>query len=404
MFKKIVYSIFLSFLFLVSGNAFAQEKNIVNVYFFWGSGCPHCSNEKPFLERLEKENGHIRINRYEVWESKENLDLLVRIGEELGINVSGVPLTLVGDESFVGYSEGYTSKQIEDRIAYCSVDRCNDFVASLAGLETLGGNAVIEEEIPVSLKERALPESINLPILGNIDIKKFSLPVLTVILGALDGFNPCAMWTLLFLISLLLGMKDRKRMWILGGAFIVSSAFVYFMFMVAWLNLLLFLGFIVWVRMAVGSLALIGGGYNIREYFMSQTAGCKITGSEKRQAVFEKLKKITQENSFWLALVGIVLLAFAVNLVELICSAGLPAVYTQVLALSELSSLQYYLYISLYIFVFMLDDLIVFLIAMCTLEMVGVTTKYAKWSHLIGGILMIIIGFLLFFRPDLLMF
>lgn len=404
MFKKIVYSIFLSFLFLVSGNAFAEEKNIVNVYFFWGNGCPHCANEKPFLEKLEKENDYIRINRYEVWESKENLDLLIKIGKELGISVSGVPLTLVGDESFVGYSEGYTSKQIADRISYCSINKCDDRVAFLTGLENLAANDAIKEKTLVSSKEKILPESINLPIFGDINIKNFSLPVLTVILGALDGFNPCAMWTLLFLISLLLGMKDRKRMWILGSTFIASSALVYFMFMVAWLNLLLFLGFIVWVRMAVGFFAIIGGGYNIREYFMSQTAGCKVTGSEKRQAVFEKLKKITRENSFWLALVGIVLLAFAVNLVELICSAGLPAVYTQVLALSELSSLQYYLYISLYIFVFMLDDLIVFLIAMCTLEMVGITTKYAKWSHLIGGILMIIIGFLLFLRPDLLMF
>ena len=130
----------------------------------------------------------------------------------------------------------------------------------------------------------------------NINIKNFSLPLLTVILGGLDGFNPCAMWTLLFLISLLLGMENKKRMWILGSAFIISSALVYFMFMVAWLNLLLFLGFIVWVRISVGSLALIGGGYNIREYFMSQTAGCKITGSEKRQAVFEKLKKLMNIN------------------------------------------------------------------------------------------------------------
>ncbi|HBM45807.1 MAG: hypothetical protein UT05_C0002G0035 [Parcubacteria group bacterium GW2011_GWF2_38_76] len=401
MFKKIIFSIFLFSLFLIPGYIFAQEnKNIVNVYFFWGNGCPHCANEKPFLDKIEKENEYVHINRYEVWENKENLDLLINIGKELGVNVSGVPLTLVGDESFVGYAEGYTSKQIEDRIAYCSTNKCKDSVASLAGLETSNGDG----EVLASFTKKEIPESINLPIVGNINIKNFSLPLLTVILGGLDGFNPCAMWTLLFLISLLLGMENKKRMWILGSAFIISSALVYFMFMVAWLNLLLFLGFIVWVRISVGSLALIGGGYNIREYFMSQTAGCKITGSEKRQAVFEKLKKITQENSFWLALVGIVILAFAVNLVELICSAGLPAVYAQVLALSELSSLQYYLYISLYIFVFMLDDLVVFFIAMYTLEMVGITTKYTKWSHLIGGLLMVIIGFLLILRPDLLMF
>lgn len=403
--KKISILFFALFIFLSYTPALAQENTKLNLYFFWGNGCPHCANEKPFLDKLENEfNDSIEIHRYEVWGDKNNLDLLVKIGKELNLDISGVPLTIIGNEAFVGYSEGYTSKQIEDRVAYCLENICIDSVAGLAGLNgkiTIGEPA---KEITSTPKEKVIPETIDLPLLGVTNIKNFSLPLLTIVLGGLDGFNPCAMWTLLFLISLLLGMEDRKRMWILGGAFIVSSAFVYFMFMVAWLNLLLFLGFIVWVRMGVGSLALIGGGYNIREYFLSQNAGCKVTGSEKRRAVFEKLKNITQNSSFWFALVGIIILAFAVNLVELICSAGLPAVYTQVLALSNLSALQYYLYISLYIFVFMLDDLIVFFIAMWTLQMTGITTKYTKWSHLIGGLLMVLIGFLLIFRPDLLMF
>ena len=106
----------------------------------------------------------------------------------------------------------------------------------------------------------------------------------------------------------------------------------------------------------------------------------------------------------YLALVGIVVLAFAVNLVELICSAGLPAVYTQVLFLSNLARWQYYFYILFYIFIFMLDDLLIFFIAMTTLRLTGLTTKYSRWSHLIGGILMLIIGLLLIFKPEWLMF
>ena len=85
-------------------------------------------------------------------------------------------------------------------------------------------------------------------------------------MGALDGFNPCAMWTLLFLISLLLEIENRKRMWILGTAFIVASASVYFLFMSAWLNLILFLGFVIWIRMFIGIMALLGGGYSLKEF------------------------------------------------------------------------------------------------------------------------------------------
>lgn len=91
-----------------------------------------------------------------------------------------------------------------------------------------------------------------------------------------------------------------------------------------------------------------------------------------------------------------------VNLVELVCSAGLPAIYTQVLALSKLANWQYYLYIFIYVFFFMIDDLIVFSIAMLTLENTGITTKYSKYSRIIGGLIMILIGYLIIFKPNLL--
>ena len=108
--------------------------------------------------------------------------------------------------------------------------------------------------------------------------------------------------------------------------------------------------------------------------------------------------------SLILALIGIVLLACAVNLVELVCSAGLPAIYTQVLSLSNLPTWQYYLYLLVYVLIFMADDLFIFLTAMATLRATGLQTKYTHLSRLIGGILMVLIGLLLIFRPDLLMF
>ncbi|MBU0572219.1 hypothetical protein KKH23_00940 [Patescibacteria group bacterium] len=247
-------------------------------------------------------------------------------------------------------------------------------------------------------------ESLTLPILGTIQTANLSLPVLSVVIGLVDGFNPCAMWTLLFLISLLLGMKDRRRMWILGTTFIITSAFVYFLFLTAWLNFFLILGFVFWVRIAIGLVALGAGIYNLRDYYINRDGACKVTGDEKRKKTFDKLKNITHEKKFILAFGGIILLAFAVNLVELVCSAGLPAVYTQILSINDLPSGQYYLYILIYIFFFMIDDLFVFAIAMITLHAVGVQSKYARLSRLIGGILMLIIGGLLLFKPEILMF
>jgi hypothetical protein len=150
--------------------------------------------------------------------------------------------------------------------------------------------------------------------------------------------------------------------------------------------------------------ALFGGGYSLREFFVNKDSGCKVVGAEKKRKTFDRMKEVVHQNSLWLALGGIILLAFAVNLVELICSAGLPAIYTQVLALNDMATWKYYLYILGYIFFFMLDDLIIFFIAMTTLRVTGITTKYTRVSRLIGGLLMLIIGLLMIFKPELLMF
>lgn len=367
----------------------------VNLYFFWANGCPHCAHEEEFLKKLQQKYSGLEIHYLEVTQNKENLELLKKVGQELNANISGVPFTVIGEQYFSGYSEQTTGAAIEEAVKCAIRDGCFDTV----------GNLISPAASDSKLSEKnKMPEKINVPFLGEMETKNLSLPALTVIIGVLDGFNPCAMWVLIFLISLLLGMEDRKRMWLLGSIFIASSAFVYFLFMSAWLNLILFLGFIVWVRIAIGLTALIGGGYNLKEYFTNKEAACKVTSGNKRQKTFGKLKDITQQEKLWLAIGGIILLAFAVNLVELICSAGLPAVYVQILTLTNLPAWQYYAYLVLYIFFFMLDDLIVFFAAMKTLQITGVTTKYTRASHLIGGIIMLIIGILLIFKPGLLMF
>lgn len=404
MFKKFLFSLFFFILLAVPGqNILAQAADDINIYFFWGEGCPHCEKERPFLEKLERQYPEVKVYDYEVWKNSENRRLLIDFGKQLNANASGVPFTVVGKKYFIGwYDEKSTGAAIEEAVLCALKNSCRDIGQEVLSLKNQPEENQ-DEDCDCEDEKSPIPQKINVPLLGEIETKNFSLLLLTIVLGAMDGFNPCAMWTLLFLISLLLGMKDRKRMWILGSAFIIASAAVYFLFMAAWLNLILFIGFIVWIRVLIGLLALGGSVYNLREFFINK-AGCKVTSGEKRQRVFEKLKAITQKKQFWLALGGIIILAAAVNLVELICSAGLPIVFTQVLALSNLAKWQYYLYMLLYIFVFMLDDLFVFFVAMTTLRMTGVTTKYTRFSHLIGGILMAIIGILLIFKPEWLMF
>ena len=389
--KKILTFIFASLFaatLFFTPNSFAAENKII---FFWAEGCPHCEAESRYLEKVSQNYPSLKIEKYEVSRNRENQQLLIDWSKKLNFDANGVPVTIIGDQYFLGYQEGLTDKKIETALGNLG------YVTGVEG-EVCKIDEACEDE------NQANNQKIILPFIGEIETKNFSLPALSIIIGALDGFNPCAMWTLLFLISLLLGMKDKKRMWILGSAFIVASAAVYFVFMAAWLHLLLFIGLIATFRIIIGLVALGGGLYNLKDFWTNKEAACKVTGGEKRKATFEKIKRIIHERSFLLALLGIILLAFAVNLVELICSAGLPAVFTQILTMSDLPMWQYYLYILLYIFFFMIDDLIIFFIAMFTLQLTGITTKYTRISRLIGGILMLAIGLTLIFKPSWLMF
>lgn len=411
MFKKFLATILLLFTLV----PVVQAQETVNIYFFWREGCPHCADEKPFLQSMEEKYDFVELHTFELpfkkntEELQDNLKLLQKVGEELNVSIAGIPFTVVGEHHFIGWQNAETTgKEIEAAIT-CE-DACTDKISKLispsqpicADKDTCG----IDIDQSQTMATGTLSEyKINIPLLGEVDAKDFSLPVLTIVLGFLDGFNPCAMWVLLFLISALLGMKDKKRMWILGGTFIATSAIIYYAFMAAWLNVFLIIGFVFWIRLLVGILAIGGGSWTLKGWWdtKDKADGCTAVDEKERTQMFDKIQHAIQENSLVLGMISMAGIAVAVNMIELVCSAGLPAVYTQVLTLNNLPTWQYYLYIFLYIIIFMIDDIFVFVMAMTTLELTGVTTKYTKTAHFIGGCIMVIIGILLLFRPELLM-
>jgi glutaredoxin len=372
----------------------------VDVYLFWRVGCPHCERAIEHLDRVAAGDARVRVHRFDVLQGAENRRLLERIAETLGTEANAVPFTVIGDVVWIGYlDDATTGSEMKRRIEACLRGGCPDSVQALR--DGLGG----AEQAPRPATEaRRLPAAVSLPLFGEVALHELSLPTLTVVLAALDGFNPCAMWALVFLLGLLVGMQDRLRMWVLGTAFVAASAAVYLLFMAAWLNLLLFIGMIVWVRIGIGLVALAGAAYQLRTYVLARDEACPVTAPEARRQVFARLRALSGRREFYVALAGIVALAFAVNLVELLCSAGIPVVYTQILTMSALPVWQYYAYLLLYIVVFMLDDLAVLVLGLATLHVSGLTTKYARHSRLVGGILLAGIGAVLILRPEWLAF
>lgn len=396
---KQLLTLLLFLILLIPNNVNAKDN--VNIYLFYGDGCPHCRALEEKLEEIKIDYPNISVHYYETWYNKKSAKKLDEIEDLLDINVRGVPFTVIGGKTLSGYMEGITDVELIDSIEYYSEEenKCNDVVGNFLGVTE--ENKELKDCIKINEDKNF---KIDIPFIGKVNTRDLSLPVISILLGTLDGFNPCAMWILLFLITMLLNLKDKKRMWLLGLTFLTTSAIVYLLFMISWLNLAKYIGSIFYIRLLIALVAIIGGSINLKNYFKTKNDGCHVVKKEKRKKIFEKIKKFTSEKSLILSLLGIITLAVSVNFIELVCSAGLPVIFTQVLSMNNLDCLEYFIYIFLYILFFLIDDIIVFVIAMKTLTVTGISIKYGKFSHLIGGIIMILIGILLVFKPEWLMF
>ena len=399
--KKVLFFLFLLIFPLLT---FAKEEDELKLYFFHGKGCPHCAEEeKKFLNNIKKKYSNLKVIKYEVWYDDSNAELLEKIKNEMDVKGTGVPVTVIGDTIILGYGSG-TSDKIRRAIEYYQKEEYRDAVSEiLAGTyekrdSNIDSFSKMEEK---SDKEM----TVKIPIFGKVNLKKVSLITAAVVIGFIDGFNPCAMWVLLFLISILIGMKNRRRMWVLGLTFLFTSALVYMLIMLSWIQVAVKITAIIWIRNLIALIALGGGIFNLYQFLKTKDdSGCQIVDDKKRKKIFKKIRKFTSEKSFFLALLGVMGLAVSINLVELACSAGLPLVFTELLALNHVNSFMKFLYTVIYIIFFLIDDLIIFFIAMFTMRVTGISSKYNKYSHFLGGIIMLLVGLFLLFKPEWLMF
>lgn len=377
-------------------SGFADPR--LSVHFFRAEGCPHCEEAGVFLQRYAGDE-RIAIHRYEIQHDPAARQDFARIVDALELSEAGVPLVVIGDWAVIGFhGDDSSGAAIHAQLTRCLAQACSD-----SGAAIIAGR---QPSPPLRLAEtvQVLPKTLRLPLIGEVNPAALSLPALTVLLGALDGFNPCAMWALVFLLGLLMGARDRRRMWLLGLTFLFGSSLVVFMIMASWLNVLLAVGYLGWLRVAVGIVALAAAAWQLHDYFTNPEAACRVGHGDERRPWLARLRRYALDERLWPALGGVFLLALAVNLIELVCSAGIPAVYTQVLALSALTRWQYYGYLLLYNLVFMLDDILLFVVAASTLQLTGFGARYARGSRLIGGVVIGVIGVLLLFRPQWLAF
>lgn len=348
------------------------EEGKINLYLFHSDSCSHCAREKKFLKSIEEKYPDVNIYMFEVSKNIDNSSLMKSVKTLMGETENGVPFTVVGEESFLGYNE-FIGNQIEKTIQ-----------------KYLEINKETEKEL----------NTFELPIIGKVDVRDASIPLIAIVLGLIDGFNPCAMWVLLFLINMFFGMKNKKKMFILGYTFLFTSGLVYFLSMLG-ITFILDLTAVKWLQILIAIVAIVAGILNIKTYIKTKDeTGCHVVDAKKRKSVLKKTKNIVNEKNIFLAIIGVIALAISVNLVELACSLGFPAIFSEILALNNITGALRIIYLLIYVLFYLIDDLVVFTIAVCTLSISTRSTKYTKYVNLIAGIIMILMGILLIFKPE----
>jgi glutaredoxin len=358
----------------------------VNLYVFWSETCPHCHRALRFLGALEKELSWLDVQALEV-SAAENVALYSALAEQLGTDARYVPAFFYCGRSFQGYQDDHTT----GRFLRESLEAC------YAGLPAQQGAAAGSAVDQAAASERP---PIDLPFLGPLDPSTLSLPVLTVVLAGLDAFNPCAFFVLLFLLSLMVHARSRARMALVGGVFVLFSGLLYFVFMAAWLNLFLLIGYLPLVTIGAGLVALFVGAINVKDFAWSKKGISLSIPERAKPGLYQRTRDLVGAANLPAMLAGTVVLALAANAYELLCTAGFPLVFTRVLTLAELPAPAYYGYLALYNLIYVLPLLAIVAAFVVTLGARKLKQEEGRILKLLSGLMMLGLGLVLLFAPE----
>ncbi len=405
--KLIIFLILIvSLITLTSISLSAAEANNFNetseetlIYFFWNPNCNFCEDQKIFLEELEQRyEGDIRVKSYM---ARENAELLEEFGNAYDMEPSGVPTTFIGEKYWVGFT-GYIETQIEDYISECVEE---EGCASLYEPKELEDVYVddLEAEYEEELEETE-DEIIEVPLFGEINLSEQPLLPLTLMISFIDGFNPCSLWVLTFLLGIVIYSGSRKKTTIIGLTYLFVTAAVYGLFIVGLINVFAYIGFVDWIRLIVVILALAFAAVSIKDFFFYKKGGISLEIPDKFKPNFLKdMRKIIDPKRSTASMIfATIMMALGITLVELPCTAGFPVLWTGILAAQGISMYSTYFAFLLitYVLVYLSVELVIFFGTVFTLKKTKFEEKHGRLLKLIGGAIMLALGLTFAFRPE----
>lgn len=362
----------------------AQGNHTIQLYVFWSLTCPHCKRALPFLERLQSTYDWLQIHALELTEHPANIERYITMAALLGQEARSVPAFLFCEDMLVGFASADTTGHVLKH----KLLECHRRLGQDAGDET-GLAEGSTETTPLIV-----------PGVGRIDPSSHSLPLITLIIAALDAFNPCAFFVLFFLLSLLVHAHDRRRMLLIGGTFVLCSGAMYFIFMAAWLNLFLVMGHLRGITMGAGAIALVMALLNIKEYVWFQQGPSLTIPEHAKPGLYRRMRNLVYTSRLPSMLMGTILLALMANTYELLCTAGFPMVFTRILTLENLSGAAYYAYLLFYNIVYVIPLGVIVVMFTVTLGSRKLHEAEGRRLKLLSGSMMLNLSLVLLFVPQ----
>ncbi len=395
----------LAWLLPLAGTAFAQpatERFTVPIYYFWGDTCPVCATQKVFLDALVRDRPNVVVRDFEVYRVAANRTIMDAMAAAFGRPVTGVPMTFIGDEVWVGFSDASGRQMraaVERYETYAAPDPADRLDPEMRSQVVTPAPAPTPPSPPPVTSTAVL----DVPLVGTIDLAARSLWLSTFLIAFVDGFNPCSLWVLALLLAVVVNTRSRRRVLLVGFTFLVVTALAYGVFIAGLFTIFSYIAFLTWIRVAVATLALGFALINIKDYFAYRRGISLTIDDAHKPGIYRRIRGVMNaQASLPATLAATAGMALGITLVELPCTAGLPVLWTNLLADAGVGAAAFAMLLALYILVYLSIELVVFGGVVITMRVTRVEEREGRILKLVGGNVMLALAMVMLFWPTLL--
>lgn len=361
-------------------SAAAGDTGRARLTLFWGDGCPHCAAEKEWLTSAATRYPQLEIVMYEVWYDQANQQRLIETASRMGFEAGAVPVTVVGDRYWIGWSEALRP-EIESAIE--------------AELASAGTPPVAPTPQPTRRTT-----TVEVPLVGAVEVGSDSLVLSTLVIGFVDGVNPCSLWVISVLLAIVVRTGSRRRVFAIGLTFLLVTALMYAIYMAGVYSALNVVGHLTAIQWVVAGVAAVFGAVSVKDYFAFKQGISFTIKDSAKPGIYHRMRDAAGHQALLPALGATVVLAVGVSLLETPCTAGFPVLWTGLLEANGVSVPGAVALFGLYMAPFLVDELVVFGVAVTTMRAAKLQERHGRLLKLVAGTMMLALAVTVVVRPD----